>query len=106
MGTTHVNQLPEIMTASEVAFFLGCTVSTLEQLHREKRLCGVRLGSGGLRYTREALIAQLNTLCLNAISKGDCTPPPGATAVAHATTSKPVRRTPPRLVPMGEGAPA
>lgn len=105
MGTTHVNQLPEIMTASEVAFFLGCTVSTLEQLHREKRLCGVRLGSGGLRYTREALIAQLNTLCLmNAIAQGGYATPPGATAVAHA--SKPARRTPPRLVPMGEGAPA
>lgn len=99
MGTTHVNQLPDIMTASEVAFFLGCTVSTLEQLHREKRLCGVRLGTGGLRYTRESLLRQLDALSTE-------TPPyqipADAVAVAQPVNT---RRAPPRLVPMMEAQP-
>lgn len=56
------HELKDIMTAEELAEVLGCAVTTLEEAHRDRRLVGVRLGAGGLRYTREAVLRQLTNL--------------------------------------------
>lgn len=56
------HELKDIMTDEELAEILGCAVTTLEEANRDKRLVGVRFGTGGLRYTREAVLRQLTNL--------------------------------------------
>lgn len=56
------HELKDIMTIDELAEILGCSTTTLEEAHRDRRLVGVRMGNGGLRYTREAVLRQLNKL--------------------------------------------
>ncbi len=52
----------DILDPEVVAQKLGCSLTTLEELHRKGELIGVRLGTGGLRYPRESLLRQLNQL--------------------------------------------
>lgn len=86
----------EIHTAAEVAEALGCTTSTLEQLHRDGSLCGLRLGTCGLHYPRRSLMDQLDNLVMRERDFQANRRTERSMAVAYSVGAPP-RRQPPDL---------
>ncbi len=91
-----MEHLKDILTVDELAEILGCSVTTLEECHRNGTLLGIRFGNGGLRYTRESVLRQLEAQILQKKQPTQC-----LDNIRFAGVAAPARdKKPPALVPM------
>lgn len=86
-----------ILTEEVVAEQLGCAVTTIRTLVKERRLRAARFGDGGYRFSERLLLEDLERECNGPPLQIPASVTPIGIAVAPVKPSGP-----PRLVPMME----
>ncbi len=82
-----------VYTAEEAAAILGCSVRTIEDHARTRKLPGLQFGDGGWRFPVQAFTEAINQMARDALRQDAGKP----AATVAKKECKPTRRSPPGM---------